>query len=78
MILRFMGDIPEPKATSPPQEMKAESTSFTKKLYGSISRKFGLKVAEEGDEQVGVAVTCSMCTHFKSSKPKVVLSKIYL
>lgn len=51
MILRFMGDIPEPKATSPPQEMKAESTSFTKKLYGSISRKFGLKVAEEGDEQ---------------------------
>ncbi len=39
MILRFMGDLPEPKVQDIPQDAKAES--LAKRLYGSISRKLG-------------------------------------
>lgn len=52
MILRFMGDLPEPKLPVLPPESK-ESTSLTKKIYGSISRKFGgSKLAEEISREV--------------------------
>ena len=53
MILRFMGDMPEPKVMQSPQEK--ENTSFAKKLYGSISKKFsGSKLAEElGEVRLG-------------------------
>ena len=54
MILRFMGDMPEPKVMQSPQEK--ESTSLAKKLYGSLSKKFsGSKLAEElGEVRLGV------------------------
>lgn len=39
MILRFMGDLPEPKLTEFPTDAKSES--LAKRLYGSISRKLG-------------------------------------
>ena len=56
MILRFMGDLPEPKVMQSPQEK--ESTSLAKKLYGSLSKKFsGSKLAEElGEVRLGVRV----------------------
>ena len=56
MILRFMGDMPEPKVVQSPQEQKSEGeTSLAKKLYGSLSRKFsGSKLAEELGEVEGV------------------------
>ena len=54
MILRFMGDMPEPNLTQTPQEK--ENTSFAKKLYGSLSKKLsGSKLAEElGEVRQGV------------------------
>ena len=36
MILRFLGDLPEPKAP----EAAPEKESFTKKVYDTLSRKF--------------------------------------
>ena len=56
MILRFMGDMPEPKVMQSPQEK--ESTSLAKKLYGSLSKKFsGSKLAEElGEVRLGERV----------------------
>ena len=48
MILRFMGDMPEPKETPASPEGKGESGSGLKKLYGTIKGKFG-KPKEEGD-----------------------------
>lgn len=47
MILRFMGDLPEPKLTEIPADHKSES--LAKRLYGSISRKLGAsKQLQEG------------------------------
>ena len=48
-----MGDMPEPKIMQSPQEK--ENTSFAKKLYGSLSKKFsGSKLAEElGEVRLG-------------------------
>ena len=40
MILRFMGDLPEPKPPAATPEVK-EHGSFAKRLKGSIGRKFG-------------------------------------
>ena len=42
MILRFMGDMPEPKVQQQPAEVKEES--LAKRLYGSLSKKLGGKV----------------------------------
>ena len=54
MILRFMGDMPEPKVVQSPQEQKSEGGSLAKKLYGSLSRRFsGSKLAEELGEVRG-------------------------
>ena len=39
MILRFMGDLPEPKPQDIPLDPKSES--LAKRLYGSISKKLG-------------------------------------
>ena len=46
MILRFMGDMPEPKVQQQPAEVKEES--LAKRLYGSISKKLGGKVRGGG------------------------------
>ena len=40
MILRFMGDLPEPKTVAATPEVK-EHGSLAKRLKGSIGRKFG-------------------------------------
>ena len=49
MILRFMGDLPEPKLSDMPSDPKSES--LAKRLYGSISRKLGAsKQLQEGLE----------------------------
>ena len=48
MILRFMGDMPEPKETAASPEGKGESGSSLKKLYGTIKGRFG-KSKEEAD-----------------------------
>lgn len=49
MILRFMGDLPEPKLQELPTDSKTES--LAKRLYGSISRKLGAsKQLQEGIE----------------------------
>ncbi len=40
MILRFMGDMQEPKLPEPTLEDQKEE-SLAKRLYGSISKKFG-------------------------------------
>ena len=49
MILRFMGDLPEPKLSEVPPDPKSES--LAKRLYGSISRKLGSsKQLQEGLE----------------------------
>ena len=48
MILRFMGDMSEPKETPASPEGKGESGSGLKKLYGTIKGKFG-KPKEEGE-----------------------------
>ena len=49
MILRFMGDLPEPKLNEIPQDSKSES--LARRLYGSISRKLGSsKQLQEGLE----------------------------
>ena len=40
MILRFMGDLPEPKAPAVTPEVK-EQGSFAKRLKGTIGKKFG-------------------------------------
>ena len=40
MILRFMGDLPEPRAPAATPEVK-EHGSLAKRLKGSIGRKFG-------------------------------------
>ena len=49
MILRFMGDMPEPKPLASP-----EKEGLAKKAFGSISKKFyGSKIAEELQQQVG-------------------------
>ena len=49
MILRFMGDLPEPRPHDVPQDAKSES--LAKRLYGSISKKFGSsKQLQEGLE----------------------------
>ncbi len=54
MILRFMGDLPEPKRPPVSPEAKADNTSLAKKFYGSIRKMSGLK-PEEGTDQVGGA-----------------------
>jgi myosin-7 len=47
MILRFMGDLPEPRVHEVPQDSKSES--LARRLYGSISRKLGTsKQLQEG------------------------------
>jgi myosin-7 len=47
MILRFMGDMPEPKPLASP-----EKEGLAKKAFGSISKKFyGSKIAEELQQQ---------------------------
>lgn len=47
MILRFMGDMPEPKPPTSP-----EREGLAKKAFGSISKKFyGSKIAEELQQQ---------------------------
>lgn len=47
MILRFMGDLPEPKVQDVPSDAKSES--LAKRLYGSISKKLGSsKQLQEG------------------------------
>lgn len=40
MILRFMGDLPEPKAPTATPEVK-EHGSLARRLKGSIGKKFG-------------------------------------
>lgn len=56
MILRFMGDMPEPKLPTSP-----EKEGLAKKAFGSISKKFyGSKIAEELQQQVSNI----MCFHF--------------
>ena len=40
MILRFMGDLPEPKAPAATPEVK-EHGSLARRLKGSIGKKFG-------------------------------------
>ncbi len=55
MILRFMGDLPEPKKPQTSPEAKNESASLAKKFYGSLRKMKGLKV-EEGTDQVGVVM----------------------
>ena len=52
MILRFMGDLPEPK-----EEVK-ESKSLAKKLSGSISRRFK---KEDLTDFVRVCVCVCVC-----------------
>ena len=53
MILRFMGDMPEPKVPTTP-----EKEGLAKKAFGSISRKFyGSKIAEELQQQVCACVS---------------------
>ena len=48
MILRFMGDMPEPKLPT-----STEREGLAKKAFGSLSRKFyGSKIAEELQQQV--------------------------
>ena len=48
MVLRFMGDMPEPK---PPESPEREG--LAKKAFGSISRKFySSKIADELQQQV--------------------------
>ena len=61
MILRFMGDLPEPKLSEIP--MDARNESLAKRLYGSISRKLGAsKQLQEGLEaEVCFCVYVSMC-----------------
>ena len=56
MILRFMGDMPEPRVQQLSPEQKPEGTSLAKKLYGSLSKTFaGSKLANElSKDQVGV------------------------
>lgn len=49
MILRFLGDLPEPKAPETP----AEKGSFTKKVYDTLSRKFSRGKMDK-DVQSGV------------------------
>ena len=52
MILRFMGDMPEPKAIVSP-EKEGGGGGLAKKAFGSLSKKFsGSKVAEELQQQV--------------------------
>jgi len=53
MILRFMGDLPEPKLSDFPSDLKSES--LAKKLYGSISKKLGASklLQDELDAEVG-------------------------
>ena len=48
MILRFMGDMPEPKEAPSSPEGKGETGSGLKKLYGTIKGKFA-KPKEEAD-----------------------------
>ncbi len=57
MILRFMGDLPEPKPGDMPSDVRSES--LAKKLYGSISKKLGSskQLQEELEAEVGVAVS---------------------
>lgn len=50
MILRFMGDLPEPKLHDIPQDAKSES--LAKRLYGSISRKLSKQVQEGLEAEV--------------------------
>ena len=54
MILRFLGDLPEPKAV----ETSPDKGSFTKKVYDTLSRKFSRsKLAKEfqvGEEEQGL------------------------
>ena len=55
MILRFMGDMSEPKETPASPEGKGESGgSGLKKLYGTIKEKFG-KAKEDGEGGGGSA-----------------------
>ncbi len=59
MILRFMGDLPEPKLHDIPQDLKSES--LAKRLYGSISRKLGSsKQLQEGLEEAEVLLFFSL------------------
>lgn len=51
MILRFMGDLPEPKM--PEVSPEAKEDSLAKKLYGSIRKIGGLKGLEGADQVVG-------------------------
>lgn len=46
MILRFMGDMQEPKQQEPAIEAQKEE-SLAKRLYGSISKKFGSSKAAD-------------------------------
>ena len=41
MILRFMGDLPEPKAPTAASPEVKEHGSFAKRLKGTLGRKFG-------------------------------------
>ena len=51
MILRFMGDMQEPKAPEPAPEPQKEE-SFAKRLRGSLGRKLGGKASDQISAEV--------------------------
>ena len=56
MILRFMGDMQEPKFPEPAMEAQKEE-SLAKRLYGSISKKFG---SSKAADQISAEVRCAV------------------
>ena len=70
MILRFMGDMQEPKAPEPSPEPQKEE-SFAKRLRGSLGKKLGGKASDQISAEVSDALSLwpsvcvqSMCVSY--------------
>ena len=77
MILRFMGDLPEPKLSEVPPDAKSES--LAKRLYGSISRKLGAsKQLQEGLEAEVRLAGVELVQFGTSRKPRAFIQDQFL